>query len=269
MPLIEMHLGIKIKRFRPLKEKMQTTVERTMDFFYEVETEDGQKFILHLEFQTDDDHEMVYRSGEYHGMALRRKKMKIRHLVIYLGEKTPTMPTKLKEEEVYKGFELLNIHEMDLEKLLASQVPEVMLLAILSNYSKDRVEEILRAVVNKLRKVSKNANLLSRYFKQLVFLSRLRKFEDLTIKITKEMPITYDIRTDYLFNEGLKEGVQEGLQKGLEKELLLKKQAVRNMLARAMEISLIAAILEISVAEVETIRVELEKDKRRKKLPEA
>ena len=64
IPFIEEHIGTKIKRFKHLKEKMQVTIEREMDFFYEVETEKGEIFILHLEFQTEDDMEMVYRKGE-------------------------------------------------------------------------------------------------------------------------------------------------------------------------------------------------------------
>jgi hypothetical protein len=103
-PLLEERLGVKIVKSTPLKEKMQTTVELEMDFFYEIEQEEGDPFILHLEIESGDNHEMVYRVGEYHGMALRRKKLPIRHIVIYLGAETPTMRTELKPEEVYKGF---------------------------------------------------------------------------------------------------------------------------------------------------------------------
>jgi hypothetical protein len=85
MPLVEERLGIKIKTFVQLKEKRQTTLEREMDFFYEVETEDGKRFILHLEFQTENEDDMLYRSGEYHGIALRKKKMEIKHVVVFLG----------------------------------------------------------------------------------------------------------------------------------------------------------------------------------------
>ena len=38
-------------------------------------------------------------------------------------------------------------------------------------------------------------------------LSRLRKIEELTIKITEEMPITIDIKTDYLYNKGIEQGM--------------------------------------------------------------
>ena len=132
LPLIEERLGIKIKSYQPFQEKMQTTIEREMDFFYEVQTEEDEKFLLHLEFQTDNDEEMLYRAAEYHGMALRRKKIPIRHITIYLGERKMTMKTKLDKSEIFEGFEVINIHKMDTSKLLSSQVPEIILLTILS-----------------------------------------------------------------------------------------------------------------------------------------
>ena len=108
-PLVEERLGVTIVKSTPLKEKMQTTVEVEMDFFYAIETDTGEKFILHIEFESGDNPIMVYRVGEYHGMALRREKLPIRHIVIYLGETPPTMRTQLKPEEIFTGFDLLNV----------------------------------------------------------------------------------------------------------------------------------------------------------------
>jgi predicted transposase YdaD len=217
IPLVEERLGIKIKSFRPLREKMQTTIEREMDFFYEVETEDGEIFILHLEFQTEDDHEMLYRTGEYHGMALRRKRLEIKHVVVYLGSIKPTMPIVLKEKEVYRGFELIDVHSLDYKSLLISQVPRVILLAILANYPKEQTESVLRLLIRQLRTVCKTPSELSKYLKQLIILSRLRKIENLTIKITEEMPITYNIETDYLYLRGTEKGIEKGIEKGMER----------------------------------------------------
>jgi predicted transposase YdaD len=219
IPLVEQRLGIKIKTFTPLKEKLQTTLEREMDFFYEIEPEEGEKFLLHLEFQTDDDLEMVYRSGEYHGIALRQKKMEIKHIVIYLGTGTPQMTTKLPEKEVYRGFELINVHGFNFDDFLQSPVPDVILLAILSNYPKEQSESKLRLILKQLKAVCKNPSQLSKYLKQLIVLSRLRKIEDLTIKISEEMPITYDIKTDYLYLRGIEQGLEQGLEQGIEQGL--------------------------------------------------
>lgn len=52
LPLIAQKLDIDIQSFKPLKEKIQTRLEREMDFFYEVLTMGGKRFILHIEFQS-------------------------------------------------------------------------------------------------------------------------------------------------------------------------------------------------------------------------
>lgn len=208
LTLVEERLGIKIKSFRPLKEKMQRTIEREMDFFYEVITEDDDKFILHMEFESGDNLDMVYRVGEYHGIELRRKKLKIRHVVVYLGTELPKMRTQLKPEEIYTGFELINVHALKTEELLSSQIPDTVLIAVLADYPPEQTESILRLIVRKLKALSQNESELSVYFSQLITFSRLRKIEELTIKITEEMPITYDIETDYLYKKGIEKGVE-------------------------------------------------------------
>jgi hypothetical protein len=70
-----------------------------------------------------------------------------------------------------------------------------------------------------LKAVCKNPSQLSKYLKQLIVLSRLRKIEDLTIKISEEMPITYDIKTDYLYLRGIEQGLEQGIEQGLEQGL--------------------------------------------------
>ena len=211
-PLVEKRLGVKIAHSIPLKEKMQTTIEVEMDFFYEIETDSGEKFILHLEFESGINPDMIYRVGEYHGMAMRRHKLPIRHIVVYLGEEPPTMRTQLKPEEMYSGYDLLNVQALDTNELLSSQVPEVVLVAVLSNYSKEEAENVLRKIVGALKNLIKNKRILKKYINQLMMLSRLRKIEALTIKITEEMPIHYDIETDALYLRGTEKGIEKGIE---------------------------------------------------------
>jgi hypothetical protein len=40
-------------------------------------------------------------------------------------------------------------------------------------------------------------------------LSRLRKIDGETIKISEDMPITYDISQDYLYNKGIEHGIKK------------------------------------------------------------
>ena len=250
LPLVESRLGVKIKSFKPYKAKLQTTLEREMDFFYEVETTDGNSFLLHLEFQTENEPEMVYRKGEYHGIALNLKKMEIKHFVIYLGTQKPTMRTKLHEKEVYQGFDLIDIHSIDHKLMLQSQVPDFIILGVLADYPPEKAESILRLIVRQLKTACINNSELSKYIKQLIILSRLRKIEDLTIKITQEMPIVYDIETDYLYKQGMEKGMEKGIEKGIEK---YKIDVICNARREGMSIDAIARVVNLSPEQVRKI----------------
>ncbi len=255
LPLVEERLGIKIKTFVQMKEKRQTTLEREMDFFYEVETEDGDKFILHLEFQTENEDDMLYRNGEYHGIALRKKKMEIKHVVIFLGEGKATMPTRLPENQIYKGFDLININEFDSKTLLDSQIPDVILLAVLANYPKEQANTVIRSILRQLEINCKNPVEQSKYFKQLILLSRLRKIENLTTKIVEEMPITFDLESDILYQKGEIRGEIRGEIKGIEKGRL---ETVKNLLGNTdFSDDKIAFLTSVNVATVSQMRADL------------
>jgi flagellar biosynthesis GTPase FlhF len=213
LPLVERHLGARIVAFSPWKEKLQTTLEREMDFFYRVRTDREEEFLLHLEFQLGEEAGMIYRKSEYHGIALRRMRMAIRHIVIYLGRARPRMPTRLPEEQVFRGFELVSLHhDFQAEDLLAEQAPEAILLAILAYYEEDRGEVILRVLLRRLRELSRDKSELSKYLSQLTMLSRLRNLQELTEKVIRDMPIEYDISTDYFYLKGVKQGIEQGIE---------------------------------------------------------
>ena len=254
-PLVEKRLGVKIVKAIPLKEKMQTTIELEMDFFYKIETDTGEIFILHLEFESGDNHIMVYRVGEYHGMSLKRYKLPIRHIVVYLGEKKPTMPTQLKPEEVYSGFDLIDVHSLNTNELLSSQIPEVVITAILSDYEPQEAETVLRKIIENLKKLVKNSRVLKLYINQLVMLSRLRKMESLTIKITEDIPIHYDIETDSLYLKGTEKGIEKGIEKERNKNVL-------SLWQNGIEPLMISNLLNLPIEKIETIIDEFQKEKK-------
>ncbi|MBL7816020.1 MAG: Rpn family recombination-promoting nuclease/putative transposase, partial [Saprospiraceae bacterium] len=258
--LVEERLGIKIVKATPLKEKMQTTVELEMDFFYKIETDTGDCFILHLEFESGDNPEMIYRISEYHGMALKRYKLEIKHLVIYLGSKEPKMRTELPSEQVFQGFDLLNVQSLDTEKLLSSQIPETVLIAVLANYPPEEAETILRRIIINLKKLVHNKRVLKKYINQLMMLSRLRKIESLTIKIAEEMPIHFDYETDTLYLKGTEQGIEKGKIEGkiegsMEKNLEFTKNLLLNTDFTTEKIALLVGV---EVEYVQKVKLDLE-----------
>ena len=233
IPLVERQLHIKIKHYEALSETLTKTIEREMDTFYSVETETGENFLLHIEFQTKNEKDMIYRMSEYHGLIFRQYKMPIKHIVVYLGKSRATMRTRLIGDELFWGFDLISINELNPYNLLSSQIPEVIILTLLSNHDKKQTEAILRLIVSRLKKVCQSPKELAKFLYQLTVISRLRKIENLTSKIIEEMYIEYDVKQDGLYLRGREEGREEGHEKGREEGIDIGKEKERLVIVMA------------------------------------
>jgi len=257
LSLADKYFGIKIKSTRNLPAiKIQSTVEREPDFIKIVETEDRKEFILHIEFQSDDDKNMLPRIVEYHGMLFRQYGYPIRHFVVYLGKGNPSMRTRLEENEIMSGFELLNLNRYNHQDLLLSDIPEEIVLAILGSYEEAEPESVITQILERLKQVSKSENDLKKYVKQLGILSRLRNLEIQTLKQIEVMPITYDIETDHWYQEGMKRKEAE-MKKAMEqREAEIKAEMEAETLRKEAEIK---AEMEAEVAKKEVeIKAEME-----------
>ncbi len=208
LPLTAKYLGIRIVRSEELKDKLQTTIEKETDFVRIVETDRGEKFILHLEFQSVDEEGMVYRMQEYYGLLRRKYQLPVKQFVIYLGQKPSKMPTQLAPGEVFTGFTLQSLRDYDSQTLLASDVPEEIILAVLSNFKGRKPAGVLKDILRKLKEVSREEITLRKYVRQLAILARLRNLTQETQKQVTNMGLLYDITKDYLYQQG-KEEMQE------------------------------------------------------------
>ena len=217
LPLAEKMLGISIKETFELKDKIQITIEREPDFLKIIIDQNGKKWILHLEFQTTNDPKMIYRMAEYGAILQRKYEIPVRQVVIYLGSEKPKMRTELTEEEQIKGFELKDIRDFSTQSTLNSEIPEEIILSILTDYEKADIDKVIDEIIYKLQQVSKSESELRKSIKQLIVLSRLRKLEVKVKQKVNDMPITYDIKTDGLYKEGREEGLLEGIEKGIQK----------------------------------------------------
>lgn len=258
LPLSENFFGIKIIKSKDLPEKLQTTHEREPDFIKKIWTDKKETFILHIEFQTSDEKEMVYRMAEYKAILQRKFKLPVKQFVIYLGTRKPKMKTELNADEVIKGFQLTNIREMDAYRVLESEIPEEIMLAILGNYGEHETEQIINKIIDRLQQFTTDQIVLQRYFQQLLVLSRLRKLEVQTKKQIEGMPITYNIKTDGLYKEGIKDGKREGKIEGIKEG---KKETIIEMLKDpSMSEEKIAKFTKTSLAFVRKIREEMRKN---------
>ena len=216
-PLVEKRLGFKIMYSQALQEKIVKTIEREVDFLYKIKSETGKEMLLHIEFQTEKDYDMIYRMQEYHALIYGKYKLHIKHVVVYLGTNKSKMVTTLPDDGVFTSFELICINEMDPQEFLESDVPEMVTLALLGNCKKEQLSNLFDLTVNKLKLILKQEKLSLDYVDQLTLLLRLRKLDDELIKKLEDMPIIYDIEKDILYQRGLTKGETKGEAKGIAK----------------------------------------------------
>jgi predicted HTH domain antitoxin len=246
-------LGVKIVSSKPLSPKLETTVAREADFLREVVTEAGEKIVLHLEFQSNDDREMVYRMAEYKGMMIRKFRIPIRQHVIYLGQQPSKMESQLPEAYDIGGFALHSLRNFDHQEFLdpiaiGSDIPEEILLAVLGDFGEKPAIQVIRTIIKNLQRVSGTKILRDRYLKQLTVLGRLRKLANKVIKEVNNMPILFDPKikkNDTWYKEGREEKAIDMIVQ------LLKKGR--------MPVEEIAEIAETSVEYILNIKSDLEK----------
>lgn len=251
LPLSEKFFGFKIDSARELPDKLQITLEREPDFLKIVKTSNEEEFILHLEFQTKDEKDMIERLREYHAFLGRKYKLQIKQYVIYLGDKAPKMRTNLEENEVFKGFVLKNLKEYHYQNLINSTIPEELILAILCNFENKDPLIIISSILQKLRELTQDEIALRKYIRQLGVLSRLRNLGETTLKASNNMAITFDIEQDFLFKKGQEKGIEKGIEKMIVQMLKTKELSVQK----------IAEIAEVPVAYVMKLAEKLTQEK--------
>jgi hypothetical protein len=249
LSLSQKYLGIDIQKSEELKDKLQTTLEKEADFLRIIHTPAGEKLILHLEFQTADEKDMLYRMQEYFAILQKKYKLPVKQFVIYLGETEPQMQTELRAEEVFRGFELKNLHQFDYETMLNSEIPEEIMLAILCDFKQEEAEDILGKIISRLKALSKNQITLQKYIRQILVLARLRNLSALTSKQLKDMALVYDIEQDALYQEGEQKGELRKTIKGIQKALV-QKVLTLEQIADLFEVSL-DFVLKVQKGEVQ------------------
>ncbi len=183
----------------------------------------------------------------------------------YLGEDDPAFKTQLPEAEVFRGYQVINLHELDTNSLLSSQTPEQIILAILSNYPSERIEAVLRLIVSKLKEITTSSGSLDKYLRQLIMLSRLRKIEAITNKIIEEMSLLVDIEKDTFYIKGIEKGIEkgklEGKLEGIEEgSQIAQRKMIANLISKlGLDDKSIAELTEVPLKVIRSIRKEIQK----------
>ena len=209
---------------------------------------------------------MVERVQEYNALIYRKYGIPIRHIVAYYGPEKKKMVSQLPEDAIFRGFDLIHINQIDYEKFLNSEKPELVILAPLGKYKKGQADEVLDLTLDKLNELSKYSANPSRYINKLLIYSKLRNLDETITKKIKDMPLfTNEMIKDHAL---YKEGKEEGKKELRERELALKKeaqkkerQAIINLYTIDINIKNIAESLSISQKRVKEVIEIWEKSK--------
>ena len=259
-PFVQKVLGIDIVSGTPLFEKLHTTLEREIDFVYKVTDRNNKEFILHLEFQSTEEKDMIYRMAEYWAILQKNHKIPVKQFVIYLGAGVSRMRNELNEEEIIKGFELISLSQVGFAELLKSEIPQEILFAILCDFHLEEPQEIIQAILQRLKDLCPDEATFRKFVTQLNVLSQLRKLDKEVYKQALAMPIEIDITQNYAYKvateKGLKEGRKKGLKEGAEKnQILTVKRALvsKAFISRTISYSDIAEFSGLSIERVKEI----------------
>lgn len=172
--LMQNILGIMAVESEELPDDIQHTKERKPDVLKKITDNQGQTFVLHLEFQLVDEPEMVYRMADYHIMLARKYKIPIRQYVLFLGSGVPKMETQYESELMSYRFPLIAFNDLDYHTFLKSDQPEEVIFGVLGDFQGESPETVLHQIIQRVEETTVGDLALKRYFSQLRVLAQLR-----------------------------------------------------------------------------------------------
>ena len=174
------------------------------------ETIDGS--MVHIELQSRNDAAMPLRMAEY-CLGVRRLFEKFpRQILLYVGEAPLRMASELLGPDLSFRYRVVDIRELDGERLLESDAVGDNVIAILARLRdhRDAVRRIVERIAG-LAAAERHAAMT-----QLLILAGLRHLEETVEWEARKMPIFIDILENKVLGREYKRGLQEGRQEGLQ-----------------------------------------------------
>ncbi|MDW8087348.1 MAG: Rpn family recombination-promoting nuclease/putative transposase, partial [Candidatus Calescibacterium sp.] len=184
-------LGYEIVEIKPIPLEMQFG-KLVADFLAIVKLKDGTEFILHIEFQTKNDPDMPKRMLGYFYVVISRYNLPVKQIVIYLGKEELRMSNRIEMRNVGTSilyeYEIIDIKNVEAEKFLESDNPDVYLLGILGKTQ--NISEVIKKIISRLRESFEKGEIskhdLLEYINRLGVFGELRDIrEDLRKEVEK------------------------------------------------------------------------------------
>lgn len=240
-------LGIPAGAYKPLPVDLQYTSEREADQVWEVTPPGGPPFVVHCEFQSSNDKQMLSRMLLYYGFLYYQRKLPIQQYVIYVGRDRLQMDFELKANRLTYSYQLIDLRDFPYQTFLESDRSQEVLLAILADFGGEPAGLIAEKIIIRLEELSTGTLELSQRSLQLVRLAVLRNLGKTVYNLVKKMPITIDVKEDSLYQEGQLAGKEEA-----------KEEDAVNMLREGFAEEVVVRITKLPAARIAQLRQQLQ-----------
>jgi hypothetical protein len=223
-------MGIDLSNTEMLKDKLQYTVEREVDFLFKTtDKKTGKSEITQFDFQAGNDMKMPKRMLFYRCIIDINHELPVRQIVFYIGYEPLRMPHFIREKNLYYEYEIYDFRNLDANDFLNSDAPEAVIFAILGDFKDDSPEIMIEKVLLRLNDLCTRKDELNKFAYQLQVLTSLRKFELIVELKIKNMSLVLDIdvKKSLFYLEGKEEGIEIGTIRIIEKMLISKTLSVK------------------------------------------
>ena len=170
------------------------------------ETKAGE--LVHIELQSDNTKDMAIRMLEYGLAALRKHHCYPTQVCLYVGEKPARMKTELRGPHLEYSYRLVDVRDLDGERLLKSGRVDDNIIALLTGIADQR--QAARLVVRRIAGLQRKGERQSA-LDRLVILAGLRKMLGTIVEEeVKKVPILNNILEHEILGREYKKGRQEG-----------------------------------------------------------
>lgn len=200
--------------------------------------------ILHLEIQNSNDHEMIYRMLRYRLDIMNiYKDIPIYQYVVYIGKNSLCMNDTLKLSNLEYSYNIVDMHNIDCETLIAMDNPDALVLAILCDFKNKSEKDVLLYILKRLAELTdNNMNSLKKYTQMLETLSENRNLKK-ALKEAEEM--LSNIAIEQLPSYEL--GMERGMERGIEQKI---QEIITNSISLGLDENLISKLTGLSVEEI-------------------
>lgn len=240
--IIEHTMGLHVVNSVEMTGDIQHTRERKPDVLRKVTDQHDYTYILHMELQSRNEKDMIYRMVEYRVMLQRKYRVPVKQYVLYTGRDKLSMITSISEEDFTFKYKIVTLHEVDYKKFLQKETPEERVLAILSNFGEDPEDVALTAIAKAVIAVADGRLEVEKFTEQLRLLSQLREPKIKAENMRLLSPDSYTMETDPVYVTGTQNGIIEA-----------KTQTAVKMKQQGADPMFIASVTELSIEQIQTL----------------